>query len=204
MGVDKSWLWNVKLTDADAREILKDPGNPRFFMYAARRLATANLPREVFRDYLSREHFLLHWPGIKRVMRKDAYTRERVIFWQGVFEYLIKSLKAKGTPFVRPKAEVRIDPEQKRAGEKLRAFRRSKKMTQAELARKAGLTQQYIAKIEKGITCPRPQTLEKINRCLGPSQYEYKTEEAFFRADRVTAPVTTWFSADPGMRTQSK
>ncbi|HPS36997.1 MAG TPA: helix-turn-helix transcriptional regulator, partial [Candidatus Omnitrophota bacterium] len=65
------------------------------------------------------------------------------------------------------------DPAQKRAGESLRALRRSKKMTQSELAAKTGLTQQYIAKIEKGLTNPRSGTLEKIRKALGAKPYEY-------------------------------
>lgn len=203
MGADKSWLWNVKITDAEAREILKDPDNPRFFIYAARRLATANLPREVFRDYLKKEDFLRFWPGIKRQMRKDSRNHERVIFWQGVYEFLIKDLKAKGTPFVRPKAEARIDPGQQKVGQGIRDLRRSRKMTQAELARETGFTQQHIARIEKGHTVPRPQTLEKIEKALGARSIEYSTEEPF-RGDRVTESVTTWFVEEPDRKTKSK
>lgn len=86
----------------------------------------------------------------------------------------------------------------------MRVLRRSRKMTQAELARKAGFTQQHIAKIEKGIVRPRPQTMAKINRCLGPLQHEYKPEGISFRADRVTESVTAWFTSDPGLKTQSR
>jgi len=203
MGVDKTWLWNVKLTDAQARKILKDPGNPRFLIYAAQRLATANLPREVFRDYLKQEHFLMFWPAIKRQMRKDSRNQGRVIFWQGVYEYLIKDLRSKGIPFVRPKAEMRVDPGQKKDGEALRILRRSRKMTQAELAKKTGLTQQHIAKIEKGLTRPRPETLAGIQKVLGAKPVEYSAEEPF-REGRVTEPVTTWFTVDPGAKTESK
>ncbi len=203
MGTDKTWLWNVKLTDAEAREILKDPDDPRFLIYAARRLATANLPRDVFRDYLKQEHFLMFWPRIKRQMHKDAWNRERVIFWQGAFDYLIKSLKEKGTPFIRPKPEVRMDPEQQKIGQGIRDLRRSRKMTQAELARKAGLTQQHIAKIEKGLSCPRSQTMEKIEKALRTKPAGYSVEEPF-RENRVTEPVTTWFVEEPGRRTESK
>ena len=204
MGVDKAWLWNVKTTDAEARKILADPGHPAFLVYAARRLATANLPREVFRDYLKKEDFLKFWPSVKRQMRKDSRNRERVVFWQGVYEYLIKDLKAKGTPFERPKAEVRVDSDQKRLGEGLRALRRSRKMTQTELAKKVELTQQHIAKIEKGITCPRSKTLEKIEKALGSAPHQYKTEEAPVFVSRVSESVTTWFTPDSGMKTESK
>jgi len=204
MSVEKSWLWNVKTTDAEARKILADPGHPAFRVYAARRLAAANLPREVFRDYLKKEDFLKSWPAVKRQMRKDSRNRDRVIFWQGVYEYLIKELKTKGTPFVRPKAEVRIDPEQRRAGQTIKERRRSRKMTQADLARETGLTQQYIAKIERGLTRPRSATLKKIEKALGGAPYQYAVEEKRPSAGMITGPVTTWFISDPGMNTESK
>lgn len=226
MSIEKSWLWNVKTTDAEAKKILNNPEDPRFYLYAAKRLATANLPREVFRDYLRREDFLMYWPAIKRQMRKDSRNHERVIFWQGAYEHLIKELKVKGTPFVRPKAEVRIDPEQQRIGEALKELRRAKKMTQAELAKRTGLTQQHIAKIEKGITRPRPETRKAIDKALGTFAYEYKADQAAGASGRVAEPgfpgggssdfdrhapstirhpdVLTWFTSDPGLRTESK
>lgn len=198
MGTDKTWLWNVKLTDAEAREILKDPENPRFLIYAARRLATANLPREVFKDYLKQEDFLRFWPAVKRQMRKDSWNRERVIFWQGVYEYLIRDLKAKGTPFVRPKAVVPVDPKQQKAGQKIRSLRRSRKMTQTELAKKTGLTQQHIARIEKGIMSPRLVTLRKIEEALGVAGHQSAVAPAhFFPSCSISEPGTSWLGPDP-------
>jgi len=203
MGVARSWLWNVNKTDAEAKKILKDPGHPAFLLYAARRLATANLPREVFRDYLNREDFLRHWPAIKRQMNKDSRNQDRVLFWGGVYEYLIRDLKAKGAPFVKTKLEPRVDPEQQKAGQTMKERRRSRKMTQAELAKKTGLTQQHIAKIEKGLTRPRSATLKKIETALGASKYSY-AEEKRLSAGIVTEPVTTWFDEDLSKRTESK
>ncbi len=204
MGVARSWLWNVNKTEEEARKILKDPGHPAFLLYAARRLASANLPREIFQDYLSKEDFLRCWPAIKRQMNKDGRNRERVIFWQGVFEYLLRNLKAKGTPFVRPRSEAPADPEQQRIGQAIKEIRRSRKMTQTELARKTGLTQQYIAKIEKGLTRSRPQTLDKIEKALGSSRHEFKPGKRLFPRAIIAEPVTTWFSDPSGMRTESQ
>lgn len=194
MGSSKSWLWNVNKTEDEARQILRDPAHPAFLLYAAKRLANANRPKEIFRDYLSKEVFLRFWSAVKRQMRKDSRNRERIVFWQGVYEYLVKDLKSKGTPFVRPKAEVRVDLEQKRIGEGLKALRLLKKMTQTELAEKAGLTQQHIAKIEKGITCPRPQTMKKIKSCLGEysSPQGPSSPQEFIREASFSKSGTTW------------
>ena len=194
MEVERSWLWNVNKTEKDAKKILKDPGHPAFLLYAARRLATANFPKEIFRDYLSKKDFLTGWLSIKRQMNKDSRNRDRIIFWQGVYEYLVRDLKAKGTPFRRPKAPVLVDPVQRQIGESLKSLRRSRKMTQAELAQKTGLTQQHIAKIEKGLTQPRPQTLKKIKTCLGQTVYAADAPSAplYVRDASISRPGTTW------------
>jgi DNA-binding XRE family transcriptional regulator len=200
MGVAKSWLWNVNKTEEEARKILKDPGHPAFLLYAARRLANANFPKEIFRDYLDQETFLRHWPAIKRQMNRDSRNHDRVLFWGGVYDYLMRGRKAKGISFPRPKAEARVDPEQHRTGQAIKDLRRSRKMTQAELAREAGLTQQYIAKIERGLTQPRSQTMKKIRNCLGELRYpEGPSFTPFFVRDAsISKPGTTWIFPDPG------
>ncbi len=199
MGIEASWLWNVKKSEKEAREVLRDIGNPLFVFYAGRLLAHANTPKEVFRDFLGKDDFLKKWPVIKGHMLKDSRNRERVIFWQGVYEYLIRDLKAKGIPFVRPKAKVSVDSEQQRAGQKIKSLRRLRKMTQAELAKKTGLTQQHIAKIEKGITSPRLATLKKIENALGLPDYQNKvSQERFFPSCSISEPGTTWLGPDLG------
>jgi len=105
-------------------------------------------------------------------MIKDSRNRARVIFWQGVYKYLIRDLKVKGTPFVRPKAKVRVVPELQKTRQTIRSMRRSKKMTQADLAREMGVKQQFISKIESGNQNFSVATLEKIERVLGPVKYE--------------------------------
>jgi DNA-binding XRE family transcriptional regulator len=198
VGVARSWLWNVNKTEEEARKILKDPAHPAFLLYAARRLANANLPREIFRDYLSKEDFLKCWPAIKRQMNKDSRNHDRILFWGGVHEYLKRDLKRKGISVAWPKAEIRVDPDQQKTGQSIRELRRSRKMTQAELARKTGLTQQHIAKIEKGATCPRPQTLKKIRERLGLHAYPEATPAVPFyvRDATISTPGTTWIFSD--------
>lgn len=51
-------------------------------------------------------------------------------------------------------------------GRLIRQHRTSRKMSQAELALKAGTTQAAIARIEAGITNPTLTTLEEMSRAL--------------------------------------
>jgi transcriptional regulator with XRE-family HTH domain len=56
---------------------------------------------------------------------------------------------------------------QTRFGEKLREARHKAKLTQAALAESAGLTQQYVAKIEAGQINPTFATMAAVARVLG-------------------------------------
>lgn len=49
----------------------------------------------------------------------------------------------------------------------IKQIRISKGMTQAQLAKATGLSQQHISKIEKGKIIPFVSTLEKIFKALG-------------------------------------
>jgi len=55
----------------------------------------------------------------------------------------------------------------KRVGLKLKAARRKKKMTQADVAEKAGLNTNYYACIERGEENPSGKKLESIFKVLG-------------------------------------
>ena len=56
---------------------------------------------------------------------------------------------------------------QTRFGERLREARHKAKLTQAALAESAGLTQQYVAKIEAGQINPTLATMAAVARVLG-------------------------------------
>lgn len=52
-------------------------------------------------------------------------------------------------------------------GDRLREYRKSKGMTQAELAEKAGISRSYYADIEKDYYNPSLETLKSISTALG-------------------------------------
>jgi transcriptional regulator with XRE-family HTH domain len=53
------------------------------------------------------------------------------------------------------------------AGEILRNTRRDRGLTQSELARRAGTTQTYISRIERGAVSPSLSTLERLLCAMG-------------------------------------
>jgi transcriptional regulator with XRE-family HTH domain len=60
-----------------------------------------------------------------------------------------------------------IDKTSKQIAEKLKQVRLQKGLTQVELANKAGINDNYYAKVERGELKPSVETLEKIIKALG-------------------------------------
>jgi transcriptional regulator with XRE-family HTH domain len=64
-------------------------------------------------------------------------------------------------------------------GERLRALRDEKKLSQGEIERKTGLLRCYVSRVEHGHTVPSVETLEKFARALEVPMYKlfYDGEE---------------------------
>ena len=57
-------------------------------------------------------------------------------------------------------------------GERLRALREHKKMSQGDIEKRTGLLRCYISRIENGHTVPSIETLEKMARALEVPMYQ--------------------------------
>jgi transcriptional regulator with XRE-family HTH domain len=61
-------------------------------------------------------------------------------------------------------------------GNKIKAWRKQKKLTQEEFAFKIGRSTEAVSMIERGINNPSPDTIDAISKILGVPKYEfYKT-----------------------------
>ena len=143
-----NWLWDRKITDAKARKSLKKPGGEGFLTTAALLLSRKNAPNDVFKNYLDPLAFCKYWPAIKRKMRQDKWSEPRIIFWQAIYEKLADKYRKKGVVF-RKEASVK-EPLCESTGKKLAGIRREQGLSQKELAKKIGVSQQLISRIEKG------------------------------------------------------
>jgi len=65
-------------------------------------------------------------------------------------------------------------------GERLRAIREAKKLSQGDVEHRTGLLRAYISRVENGHTVPAVETLEKFARALEVPTYQlfYEGEEA--------------------------
>jgi transcriptional regulator with XRE-family HTH domain len=64
-------------------------------------------------------------------------------------------------------------------GERLRALREEKKLSQGDVEHRTGLLRCYISRVENGHTVPAVETLEKFARALEVPMYQlfYEGEE---------------------------
>jgi transcriptional regulator with XRE-family HTH domain len=58
-------------------------------------------------------------------------------------------------------------------GERLRAMREEKKLSQRDIAERTGLLRVYISRVENGHTVPGVDTLEKFARALEVPMYQF-------------------------------
>lgn len=161
--MDRSWLWDRRISAAKIKSIFNHESHPRFAEFAALLLARKNTPREVFEDYFSALVFCRNWSKIKKRMRRDSWNNPRIVFWQAVYEQLAQKYKEKKIALKPARSEPPVANEL--AGEiaqKIIAMRKQKDLTQQDLARKSGVSQQMISRIEKGRQNISLATLKKI------------------------------------------
>jgi len=145
----QAWLWDRKDIDSEIKEILKEPGHPRFVYFAALLLERSNEPGVVFSQYIEKIVFCRHWPRIKKRMRKNAWANKRIIFWDAIYRRLYKKFKADGVKFRTHQKEDK-GKLCKMIGNMIRKARTERGMTQKEFAGKLQVTQQFVSLLELG------------------------------------------------------
>lgn len=166
--MDRSWLWDRKISLGDVKSIFKNESHPRFVEFAGLVLARNNIPREVFKEYIAPLVFCRNWQRIKKRMRRDNWNNPRIEFWQAIYENLWKKYKQKNINF----QPIKIDSQPKnglsyKIAQNIINMRKQKGLTQKNLAKKLKISQQMISRIEKGRQNLSIATLKKIADSLG-------------------------------------
>lgn len=160
-----NWLWDSRLTEKEAKEILKDEDHPKFNLYAEKLFSRVSDPGVVF-SIISEVNFCKKWPSIKKRIRRDRWLRDRVVFWQTIYERVYKKLKEKGIKIREPE-EIKIPQERLSLAHQIKDIRVKLGYTQKDIAKKLGVIQQYISKIETGRENISVDTLKRIADVLG-------------------------------------
>lgn len=155
-----NWLWDSRLGEGEVRKILKDENHPKFNIYAEKLFSRVSDPKMVF-SIVDRVAFCKKWPSIKKRLKKDRWLKDRVIFWQTIYERVYEKLKENGIK-IRESQEVKIPPERMNLAQQIRDIRMKLGYTQRDIAKKLGVIQQYISKIENGHENLSIATLKRI------------------------------------------
>lgn len=158
----RDWLWD---RDLNIEEIFASEKHPRFLETVALLLARKNSAQEVFGEYIKPLVFFKEWVKIKNIMRKDQWNNPRIEYWQAIYEKLAEKYKAKGIKIRaprKPKDQVSIA-----IGRRIKEARIKKKITQQQLAKRIGISQQMLSKVERGMENLSISTIQKIAGKLG-------------------------------------
>ena len=75
-------------------------------------------------------------------------------------------------------------------GEKLKALREQKKLSQGDVEKRTGLLRCYISRVENGHTVPSVDTLERMAQALEVPMYRLFTDEAHVKAPNLPLQKT--------------
>lgn len=160
-----NWLWDSTINEREVKGILGDENHPKFYIYAEKLFSRISDPSIAF-TFVDKKIFCSKWPGIKKRLKKDSWARNKVIFWQTMYEHIYKEFKKQGIK-IREHAEVKIPQERKKIAKQIRTVREKLGYTQKDLAKRLGVIQQYISKIETGMENVSIDTLRRIANALG-------------------------------------
>jgi len=101
------------------------------------------------------------------------------------------------------------DSESMIIGDRLRALREDKKLSQGDIEKRTGLLRSYVSRVENGHTVPAIETMEKFARALEVPLYQlfYDREEPPKLPklpDRTTAGEIAWGSTGKNARFLAK
>lgn len=162
-----NWLWDSRMDEEKVRGILKDEKHPRFEFYAEKLLSRVSDPRIVF-DLIEEIHFCKKWPNIKKRLKRDSRLKNRVVFWQTMYERFHEKLKERGVK-LRKVQTGRIPVEREELAQQIRSIRRKLGYTQKDIAKKLGVIQQYVSKVESGRENISVDALKRIADVFGKS-----------------------------------
>ncbi len=159
--IKHNWLWDVKSNEAEVKKILKNDKDPRFLFYAGLLLSRNSDPGYVFR-FIDREFFCRYWPLIKeRIDKAGWFSPHKSDYWRPIYDRTIRELKEEGKDVSRFPA-IPITKDKFHLALQIRKLRKQAKYDQKALAKRLGVKQQYVSKLETGRVNPSLEMLSKI------------------------------------------
>lgn len=159
--IKHNWLWDVKSSEEEVKRILKNDKDPRFLLYAGLLLSRNNDPDYVF-HLIDKETFCQYWPLIKeRLDQSGWFSPYKSDYWRPIYDKTILELKEEGKEVSRFPA-ITVTKAQFHLALQIRKLRKQAKLNQKELAKRLGVKQQYVSKLETGRVNPSLEALGRI------------------------------------------
>ena len=146
-----NWLWDTRLSETRVKNILKDEKNPRFYIYAEKLFSRISDTQTAF-SYIPKEAFCRHWPVIKQRINKDTWNKGKAEFWQKMYDQIATQLEVHGNAL----------SERMSIAQQIKDIRLQLGYTQVEMAKRLGVIQQFISKLETGRENLTIDTLKRI------------------------------------------
>lgn len=99
-------------------------------------------------------------------MSKDAWNLRRIHFWQAIYEKVKEKLESKGIS-LQLRSTKESDEFLRKTGIQINEIRQEMKISQKDLARILGISQQMVSRIERGNENISLRTLKEICDRLG-------------------------------------
>ena len=162
--MDTQWLWDRKISETELKKIFGNSKHKRFVEMCALLLARNNDPQKVFGEFIDAKDFIRAWARIKHQMRKDSRNSQRIIFWQAVYETLIRKFQEKNITIRSKRRPRQRSKPAKVVANSIVNLRESLGASQTQIAKKLKISQQVLSNIEQGRCNLTIETLEKLAR----------------------------------------
>ena len=101
------------------------------------------------------------------MMRKNSWNDQRIIFWSSVYAYLVEDYRKKGMSIHKTTMKKPVNDLCVKVGEQIKTVRKQNRLTQSDLSKKIGISQQMISRIERGQENLSILTLNTVTAGLG-------------------------------------
>lgn len=121
----------------------------------------SKLPKEAMQDL----HELCQALSVEEdegEVREIAQTMREIIFPESITEEVIDEFVCEDE-----QARQKLDAYRRQVGNEIKKKREVVRMTQTELAEKAGIPQSHVSRLERGVHTPTHMTIEKVAAALG-------------------------------------
>lgn len=161
----ENWYWDLNMPLKKIKQILAREDDPRFPRLAGTLLSRVQDSKQVF-NLITPTAFCRRFQAIENEIKSDEWAKEKAAFWKATYLRLSKELQEKGEKIRKPEV-IELDAFDRALVEKVIQCRKAAVMSQKELAKFMGCSQQFISGVETGREKITVEFLKKLAQVTG-------------------------------------